>query len=43
MLKVGGDVIPRDPKGEGGYEDVKIPNVLDGTAACIKRIAIATK
>ena len=23
MIKVGDDVIPRDPKGEGDYEDVK--------------------
>ena len=24
LLEVGEDVIPRDPKGEGGYEDAKI-------------------
>ena len=24
MIKVVDDVIPRDPKGEGGYKDVKI-------------------
>ena len=23
LLKVGEDVTPRDPKGEGGYEDIK--------------------
>ena len=24
MIKVGENVTPRDPKGEGGYEDIKI-------------------
>ena len=43
MLKVGGDVTPRDPKGEGGYEDVKISKISWGTTACMKRIAIDTK
>ena len=43
MLKVGDDVTPRDPKGEGGYEDIKFQNVLGGTTACMKRLVISTK
>ena len=43
MLKVGDDVTSRDPKGEGGYEDVKISKYIRGTTACMKRLYIATK
>ena len=43
MLKVGDNVTPRDPKGELGYEDIKISTFLEGTDAYIKRLAIATK
>ena len=43
VLKVGGNVTPRDPKEEGGYEDVEIPNFLGVTIACKKRLDIATK
>ena len=43
MLKVGEDVTPRDPKGEGGYEDVKISKYLGGTTAYMRRLAMATK
>ena len=43
MLEVGGNVTTRDPKGEGGYEDVKFQKEIGGTKACMKRLAIATK
>ena len=43
MLKVGYDVTPRDPKGEGGYEDVKNLKNIGDTTACMKRRAIVAK
>ena len=43
MLKVGDDVTPRDPKGEGDYEEIKISSVLGGSDVCMKRLAISTK
>ena len=43
MLEVGGNVTTRDPKGEGGYEDVKFQKEIRGTTACMKRLAIDTK
>ena len=43
MLKVGDNVTPRYPKGEGGYEKSNFQSVLGGTAAFTNRLAIATK
>ena len=43
MIQVGENVEPRDTKGEGGYEDVRILKYLWRTAACMKRLYIATK
>ena len=43
MIKAGDNVTPRDPKEEGGYEDVKFQKCLGGTTACIKRLSIATE
>ena len=43
LLEVGEDVTPRDPKGVGGYEDVKFSKIIGGTTVCIKRLAIANK
>ena len=43
MLKVGDNVTPRDPKREGGYEDVKFSKKMGGTTECMKRLSIATK
>ena len=43
MLKVGDDVTPRDPKGGGGYEDIKISKILGGTTVCMKILAISAK
>ena len=43
MLEVGDDVTPRDPKGEGDYEDVKISKDIEITNFYIKRLSIATK
>ena len=42
MIKVEADVKPRDPKGEGGYEDVIISKYIGGTNTCMKRLAIDT-
>ena len=43
MLKVGDDVTPRDPKGKKATKTSKLQNVLGGTTAFMKRLAIATK
>ena len=44
MLKVGGDVTPGDPKGEGGYEDIKISKRSGRyCCVCMKRLDIYTK
>ena len=43
MLNIGGDVTPRDPKGEEAMKKSTFQSELGGTAACMKRLDIATK
>ena len=43
MIKVGDDVTPRDPKGKEAMKKSTFQSELGGTAACMKRMAIATK
>ena len=41
MIDVWNNITPRDPKGEGGYEDVKFPKRdPGGTSACVEKLSI---
>ena len=43
MFYVEDNFTPKCPKGEGGYEDIDFQKDLGGTAACNKRLLMATK